>query len=139
MTKASQLKSLRELENSLLDAKQRKDFENSTTHLSDLRKRCQKEALKELRAVNSMSFTERIRKESPLKSLMHFFKATEFSGYELQEIADRKFEEQRVIANVIGLGMMITVHFSKGNRNCDKIFVLLADALQRVPRLSISI
>ena len=139
MTKASQFKSLRELENSFLFNSDRKVFENNTTHLSDLRKRCKKEALKELRAVKSMTFVERIRKEGPLKSLMHFFEVTEFSGYELQEIADRKFEEQRVIANVIGLGIMITVHFSKGNRKCDKIFVLLADRLQRVLRLSISI
>ena len=139
MTKASQIKSLRELENIFVFPNDRKDFENNTTHFSDLRKRCKKEALKELRADKSMTFAERIRKDGPLKSLMHFFEVTEFSGYELQEIADRKFEDQRVTANVIGLGMMIIVHFSKGNITCDKIFVLSADPLKRVLRLSISI
>ena len=139
MIKASQLKSLRELENSFLSNLERKAFENNTTHLSDLGKRCKKEALKELRAVN-MTFAERIRKDGLLKSLMHhFFEVRQFSGYELQEIADQKFEEQRVIANVMGLGIMMIVHFSKGDRKCDKIFVLSADPLQRVLRLSISI
>jgi hypothetical protein len=124
MIKASQIKPLRQLTRNT----------NDILEIKEIKERCKKEAEKELKAGKeltadkSTTLAERIRKEGLLKSLMpSFFEDTEFSGYEVEESANQKLEEQRVIANVIGLAVILTMHFSKGDGKCDALFVLLAD------------
>lgn len=123
MIKASQIKPLRQLARNT----------NDILEIKEIKEHCKKEAEKELKAGKeltadkSTTLAERIRKEG-LKSLMpSFFEDTEFSGYEVEESANQKLEEERVIANVIGLAAILTMHFSKGDGNCDALYVLLAD------------
>ncbi|KAF8708899.1 hypothetical protein AX14_013538 [Amanita brunnescens Koide BX004] len=102
MVKACQTKPLRRL----------RRLEDKKSHLFNIRERYKQEARKQLEADASKTWAERFRMEGP-KSLMHFFDNPEFSGYEVEESANQKLEEERVIANVIGLVVIVTMNFSK--------------------------
>ena len=75
-------------------------------HLSEIKRRY-KEAMTENKDSQSLA------KGSLFQSLRSYAQITD---HEADGIAAERLEEERVIANVIGLAVVISVHFSTGDR-----------------------
>ncbi|KAK2467669.1 hypothetical protein APHAL10511_000524 [Amanita phalloides] len=82
-------------------------------HLPYLKKRYEEEARKELEAEQSRTLVERMRMEGIIKGLISLVGDGQLTDADIEDNARHKLEEQRVVANVIGLAMVISVHFSK--------------------------
>ena len=100
MMKASQIKPLKRLADS--------------GHLKDAKKKCKEEVKREVDERNARKLVERVIKEGYRSALFH--RDEKLADQDAEEIARQRLEEQRVVANVIGLAIVICVHFSKGDR-----------------------
>ena len=78
--------------------------------------------------------TKRYRKEAKENK-----NSQSISDHEADGIAAERLEEERVIANVIGLAVVISVHFSTGDRKLNDPLLLWLIPSQRVRGPSISI
>jgi hypothetical protein len=103
MVKASHIRPLKRLKNG---------------HLSEIKECYKQQALNKNASNNTepKTFAKRVREEGLFKALLP--DDAQISEREAEDIAAERLEEERVIANVIGLAVVISVHFSKG----DKIF-----------------
>ncbi len=99
MMKASQIKPLKRLADS--------------GHLKDAKEKCKEEVKREVKEKNARKLVERVIKEGYRRAL--FRRDEGLNDHDAEEIARQRLEEQRVIANVIGLAIVICVHFSKGD------------------------
>ena len=77
-------------------------------HLSEIKKRYKREAL------DRNNDSQSLAKGSLFQSLRSDY--VPISNHEADCIAAERLEEERVIANVIGLAVVISVHFSTGDR-----------------------
>ena len=80
-------------------------------HLLNANEKCIEEVKREVDEKNARNFIERVMKEGC--GAFRWNKVLE--DHEAEERARQRLEERRVIANVIGLAMVISVHFSKGD------------------------
>ena len=76
-------------------------------HLSEIKDRYKEEAMTENKDSQSLA------KGSLFQSLRS---DPQITDHEADGIAAKRLEEERVIANVIGLAVVISVHFSTGDR-----------------------
>ena len=80
-------------------------------HLSGIKERYEQEAREEIERKASQTFAQRVREEGLFKSL---FSNDAQTLSDVDNIVAQRLEEEWVIANVIGLAIVISVHFSKG-------------------------
>jgi len=81
-------------------------------HLKDAKEKCKEELKREVEEKNALKLVDRVFKEG-YRALFHRDEVLE--DQDAEEIARQRLEEQRVVANVIGLAIVICVHFSKGD------------------------
>jgi hypothetical protein len=80
-------------------------------HLSKIKNHYKEEALKGSKDSQSLakgSLLQSLRSDAPI------------TDHEAEGIAAERLEEERVIANVIGLAVVISVHFSTGDRKLNE-------------------
>ncbi|KAF8630033.1 hypothetical protein AX15_003144 [Amanita polypyramis BW_CC] len=90
-----------------------KHLADHSSHLLKLKETLEDDAKEEAKVNGGRTLFERMRKEGIVSALIHFVGNAHPSDVEIEHVARQKLEEQRVLANVIGLAAVVSVYFSK--------------------------